>query len=145
MCSAVTFRLSWFLSCIIISTKNLMSEAKKQTEEYWFTLCLQGNFSCFFVGCWFFSKSTFSKNSFWNTIRVSNSLDPDQARHFVGPGLGPNCLQSLSADDISRQRANIRNGRTFYSIFPGSILKAFKKCRMSKVKKSRSSFFCNQE
>ena len=26
-------------------------------------------------------------------MRVSNSLDPDQARHFVGPDLGPNCLQ----------------------------------------------------
>ena len=30
---------------------------------------------------------------FFNTIQVSNSLDPDQARHFVGPDLGPNCLQ----------------------------------------------------
>ena len=28
-----------------------------------------------------------------NTIRVSNSLDPDQARHFVGSDLGLNCLQ----------------------------------------------------
>ena len=27
---------------------------------------------------------------FFNTIRVSNSLDPDQARHFVGPDLGLN-------------------------------------------------------
>ena len=26
-------------------------------------------------------------------IRVSNSLDPDQARRFVGPELDPNCLQ----------------------------------------------------
>ena len=25
---------------------------------------------------------------------MSNSLYPDQARHFVGPDLGPNCLQS---------------------------------------------------
>ena len=32
---------------------------------------------------------------FFNTIRVSNSLDLDQARHFVGPELGPNCLQSF--------------------------------------------------
>ena len=37
-----------------------------------------------------------------NTIRVSNSLDPDQARHYVGPGLGPNCLQRLSTEDTSR-------------------------------------------
>ena len=30
---------------------------------------------------------------------MSNSLDPDQAQQFVGPDLGPNCLQRLSADD----------------------------------------------
>ena len=35
---------------------------------------------------------------------VSNSLDPDQARPYVWPDLGPNCLQRLSADDTSRQR-----------------------------------------
>ena len=35
---------------------------------------------------------------FFNTIWVSNSLDPDQVRHFVGPDLDPNCLQRLSAD-----------------------------------------------
>ena len=32
-------------------------------------------------------------------IRVSNNLDPDQAGHSVGPDLGPNCLQKLSAGD----------------------------------------------
>ena len=52
-----------------------------------------------FVVCIFFSKLTLSKNSFRNTTRVSNSLDPDQARHFVGRDLGPNCLQRYSADD----------------------------------------------
>ena len=53
-----------------------------------------------------------------NTIRVSNSLDPDQARRSVGPDLGTNCLQRLSADDTSRQRANTnRNG-----IFDGNAL-----------------------
>ena len=51
-----------------------------------------GKFCIFFVVCGFFSKSTFSKNSFINTIRVSNSLDPDQAQLSVGPDLGPNCL-----------------------------------------------------
>ena len=35
---------------------------------------------------------------------MSNSLDPDQARRFVGPDLGPNCLPRLSADDTVRQR-----------------------------------------
>ena len=39
---------------------------------------------------------------FFNTIGVSNSLDPDQAQHFFGPDLGSNCLQRLSADNKSR-------------------------------------------
>ena len=34
-------------------------------------------------------------------ICVSSSLDPDQARHIVGPDVGPNCLQKLSADDAT--------------------------------------------
>ena len=46
-----------------------------------------------------FFKIIFSQNSFRNTISVSNSLDRDQDRRSVGPGLGPNCLQRLSADD----------------------------------------------
>ena len=29
------------------------------------------------------------------------NLYPDQAQHFVGPVLGPNCLQMLSAGDTS--------------------------------------------
>ena len=31
---------------------------------------------------------------------------PDQAGCFYGPGIGPNCLHRLSADDISRQIIN---------------------------------------
>ena len=40
---------------------------------------------------------------FFNNIRVSNSLDPDQARHFVRPDLSPNCLQILSADIADKE------------------------------------------
>ena len=40
---------------------------------------------------------------FFNAIGVSKSLDPDQARHFVGPDLGPNCLQRLSADIADKE------------------------------------------
>ena len=36
----------------------------------------------------FFKITSFILNSFRNTIRVSNCLDPDQDRHFVGPDLG---------------------------------------------------------
>ena len=40
-----------------------------------------------------------SSADFRNSIKVSNSLDPDQARLFIGPDLGPTCLQRLLADD----------------------------------------------
>ena len=30
---------------------------------------------------------------------MSNSLDPDQDKHSVGPDLGSNCLQRLLAED----------------------------------------------
>ena len=38
---------------------------------------------------------------------MSNSLDPDQARRFVGPDVGPKCLPRSSADDTGRQSVNI--------------------------------------
>ena len=41
---------------------------------------------------------------------MSSGFDPDQARPFVGPDLGPNCLQRSSADGkivISRQRVKL--------------------------------------
>ena len=55
-------------------------------------------FRVIFLG---FFVLTFFENSFRNNIRVSNSLDPDQARRFVGPDLGPIFLPRLSAEDES--------------------------------------------
>ena len=49
-------------------------------------------FSHFLSSADFFSKLTFSKNYFRNTIRKSNSMDPGQAQHFVQPDLNPNCM-----------------------------------------------------
>ena len=37
----------------------------------------------------------FLKKSFGNISRVSSSLDPDHARHFVGPDLGPNLIAKV--------------------------------------------------
>ena len=37
---------------------------------------------------------------------MSNSWDPDQNQHSIGPDLGPNCLQRLSADDTSKELIN---------------------------------------
>ena len=51
-----------------------------------------------------FFKQTFSNHSILSgidIIRGLNSLDADQDPPSVGPDLGPNCLQRLSADNKS--------------------------------------------
>ena len=67
-----------------------------------FYLCILGNFASVFFflfsAVFFYFKINLSENSFRNATSVTNSFDPDQARRFVGPDLGPNCLQRLSAD-----------------------------------------------
>ena len=37
---------------------------------------------------------------------MSNGLDPDQDRHFVGPGLGSNCLQRLLYQQVTKVDAS---------------------------------------
>ena len=66
------------------------------------TLCMLGNCVCFFCRLVFFSsqKLTFSIKSFRSSIGVPKNLDPDRARHFVGPDLVPNCLQRLTTEAI---------------------------------------------
>ena len=48
----------------------------------------------------FLSSDFFQIHLFRNTIRVSNSLDPDQAQQNIGPDLRPICVQRLSAEDV---------------------------------------------
>ena len=83
----------------------------KKDHEKKNVFCININSACreiflVFLSSDFFPKSFFSKNSFRNTIRVtvSNSLNPEHASHFHFIGLGPSCLQSLSADDTNKQR-----------------------------------------
>ena len=71
--------------------KNYIKKKKKCILiRFWiFQNCFYYSFTlyyCTYLTLWMLDFSP-------NTIRVSNSLDPDQARHFVGPDLGPNCLQ----------------------------------------------------
>ena len=48
---------------------------------------------------------------------MSNSLDSDQARHFVRSDLGPNCLQRLSADNkICRQRVGYQHSKRWITL-----------------------------
>ena len=67
------------------------------------SLCQMGNFHTFVLSADFI-KNYFLKKKFRNTIRVSKSLDPIQARQNIGSDLGPNFLQNLtiSSDDFSR-------------------------------------------
>ena len=59
----------------------------------------------------FFKINFFQKNySGTLSIRVSNSLDQNQDRHFVGPDLGPSCLLRSSADDKSRHQQGKSKG-----------------------------------
>ena len=70
---------------------------KCQTFLAFLTLCLQGNFSCFFCHLLIFLFFFLPKNYSRNTIRVSNRFDSYQARQNVGPDLDPNCLQFCQA------------------------------------------------
>ena len=59
----------------------------------------------------FLSFTDFFQNQFFEKLfqeynQGVKSFDPDQARHFVGLDLGPNCLQKLSADDTSWQNVD---------------------------------------
>ena len=56
-----------------------------------------------FLDVFVFNK-LFFKKSFRNIIRVSNSLDPDEARHFVG--WVRTVYKDLSADDKGRHLSN---------------------------------------
>ena len=56
----------------------------------------------------FFQNKFYHHFFFRNTVRVSNDLDLDQDQHFVGPDLGPNCLQKLSAGGKSRNKLGKR-------------------------------------
>ena len=76
----------------------------------------------------FFKINFFEKKKFRNicNFRVSNSLDPDQDRRFVGPDLGPNCLQRLSAvgkqlRDICVFSTGSENGNAGVSCFAPTI------------------------
>ena len=85
----------------------------KTTWSPWSYIFLNGPikwyqlFSCFFLSSAdFFQNQLSRKKSFRNTITELNPLDPDQARCFVGADLGPNWLQTLSADNTSGQGVN---------------------------------------
>ena len=95
------------------------------------TLCILGNCASFFVVCWFLPKLFFfSEKSFRNTIRMSNSLDPDQAHHFVRSDLGLIWVQTVCK---SYQQTTPAGKELTYCCFVRGILtrKYFLTCTLS--------------
>ena len=90
--------------CLCLKTDpNIYIRISKLLFEIWWKNLeeLVLGFHDFVAVCCLYSKLIFSMNIFGNTIRVSSALVPDQDQHYVGPDLGPNCLQRLSADNKS--------------------------------------------
>ena len=59
-----------------------------------------------FIICRIYLKSWLFKTTLQEYhLTVSNSLNPDQVRHFVGPDLDSNCLQRLSAGEKSSHKS----------------------------------------
>ena len=54
-------------------------------------------------------------------------MDPDQDRQNVGPDLGPNCLQRLSADNKSCHYKERFIKRSFFVVRPKKLVHKFKK------------------
>ena len=64
----------------------------------------------------FFFIINFFKKNLSGIPSVSNSLDPDQARRFVGPDLGPNCHQQMTKVATSRERVNVNSQRSLWHL-----------------------------
>ena len=60
------------------------------------------NFARFLSSVEVLLKTNIFNNIIQKKLSVSNSVDPGQAQHFIGPDLGPNYLRRLSGDDKSR-------------------------------------------
>ena len=73
----------------------------------------------------FFVELTFAKKSLRNTVRGSNSLDPDQARRFVGPDLGQTVCKgyqqtskfATSKERVKKPNSIVADDILFFFIF----------------------------
>jgi hypothetical protein len=77
-------------------------------DAFCLTLCMLGNLSSAKMLSAKFLKLAFSSIFFSkNTIRIANSLDPDETPRSVASHLDPNCLQKPSKSGSSTQRAKL--------------------------------------
>ena len=77
------------------------------------TLSMLGRIAYFMSSAAFFWKLFVQKNIHRNTIRVTNSLDPDQAQHIVGPDLGPKFQTVCKGHQQTTQAGKERQVNTF--------------------------------
>ena len=103
-CSHLLLKMKSCYNIMSLAKSTLLVVEKFHTDDtVSVKKCILITFGCsnnaFLIPCHFIILPIF--NSLDATSRVSKSLDPDQAQHFVGPDLGPNCLQRLSADNKS--------------------------------------------
>ena len=77
------------------SKQKKMSMASNKMFSWIYLLCILGHFEywvSFFMQFFMLFKIKFVKKIIQDTIRMSISFDPDEAKHFVRPFLGLNCL-----------------------------------------------------
>ena len=55
------------------------------------------------------------KTGFTVPLECQTVFYPDQALHFVGPDLCPNCLERLSVDIIGRERVKLQQHISVFS------------------------------
>ena len=63
---------------------------------------------------------------------MSNSLYQDQAQHFVGPDLDPNCLQKVNYCKFENFRAVFICAGFIFAILPTSNMRSFAKIKPSR-------------
>ena len=69
----------------------------------------------------FLKINFFLKKSFRNIIIVSNSLEPDQARHYVGPDLGLNCIDYQQTTKVATDWKELLSFKNYFIFFSRHI------------------------
>ena len=97
--------IAWILIPVFVSLMSILS-LRSKALTYLLHSFLSYSHLCSPIDYWvichdflspadLFSKSNYLKKYFGNTIHVSKSLDPEQARRFVGPDLVPNVCKVI--------------------------------------------------
>ena len=96
----------WLHALLQMAEQYIASLMNIQVDQSPLNTCILSNFAWYIGVCWFFSKSTFSKNSFKSTVTLSN-------RQF-GSRSGPTLCRAWSgsklfANVISRRHEKVKS------------------------------------